>query len=225
MTFVATTPPQAADAAVAAMYRRRQAAWGYVPNYAKVFCHRPEVLARWGQLLAEIKRPMDKRRFELVTFAAAHELRHSACALAHGKALREFFTDGQIVAIAEGRLDGLLEPVEQQVLGFARRVARDASGVTAGEVQALREHGVTDAEIFDIAAAAAGRAFFTKLLDALGVQADSPFLALEEPLRSALTLGRAIDVQGCLRLPDEEVEADAGTAVSPSRTHGGRNGH
>ena len=62
--------------------------WGFVPNYAKVFCHRPEVLARWGQLLAGIRRPMDKRRFELVTFAAAHELRNTACALAHGKALR-----------------------------------------------------------------------------------------------------------------------------------------
>ncbi|MEO8179027.1 MAG: peroxidase, partial [Deltaproteobacteria bacterium] len=75
MAFIDTIPPAAADAAVAGMYLRQEAAWGYVPNYAKVFCHRPEVLARWGQLLAEIKRPMDKRRFELVTFTAAHELR------------------------------------------------------------------------------------------------------------------------------------------------------
>ena len=87
MAFIETTPPDAAEGVVAAMYLRQQHAWGYVPNYAKVFCHRPEVLARWGQLLAEIRRPMDKRRFELVTFAAAYALDNTACALVHGKAL------------------------------------------------------------------------------------------------------------------------------------------
>jgi len=157
MTFINTTAPDAAHDAVADMYQRQQAAWGYVPNYAKVFCHRPQVMACWGQLLTEIKRPMDKRRFELVTFAAAHELRNSACALAHGRVLREFFSDAQIVSIAEGRLDGLLDEAEQAMLRFARQVAKDASQVTARDVAALVELGYSDAEIFDIAAAAAGR--------------------------------------------------------------------
>jgi uncharacterized peroxidase-related enzyme len=201
MTFINTTPPDAAHDAVAEMYQRQQAAWGYVPNYAKVFCHRPQVMARWGQLLAEIKRPMDKRRFELVTFAAAHELRNSACALAHGKVLREFFSEAQIVSIAEGRLDGLLDEAEQAMLRFARQVAKDASQVTARDVAALGELGYTDAEIFDIAATVAGRAFFTKLLDALGVAPDSPFLALDEPLRRSLTVGRPIDVHAYVQLP------------------------
>jgi len=159
-------------------------------------------MARWGQLLAEIKRPMDKRRFELVTFSAAHELRHSACALAHGKALREFFSDVQIVALAEGRLDGVLSLAEQCLVSFARQIARDASRVTAAQVTALEEHGYTDAEIFDIAAAAAGRAFFTKLLDALGVEPDSPFLALDASFRDALTVGRAIDRAECVTMPE-----------------------
>ncbi len=201
MSFIRTTPPHAARDALADMYRRQQAAWGYVPNYAKVFCHRPEVMARWGQLLAEIKRPMDRRRFELVTFAAAHELRHSACAIAHGQALRPFFNDAQIIAIAEGRLAGLLGEGEQAMLRYARQVARDAAQVTAGDVAALQAHGFSDAEIFDIAAVAAGRAFFTKLLDALGVLADSPALALDDSLRRVLTVGRPIDVQACDTMP------------------------
>ena len=205
MSFINTTPPDAARGAVAAMYQRQQAHWGYVPNYAKVFCHRPEIMARWGQLLAEIKRPMDKRRFELVTFAVAHEIRNSACALAHGKALQEFFSDEQIVSIAEGRLDGLLSVAEQAMVRFARQVAKDASHVTASDIAALKELGYTDADIFDIAAAAAGRAFFTKLLDALGVQMDSPFLALDEGLRRALTVGRPIDVQAIALMPAAEL--------------------
>jgi hypothetical protein len=120
------------------MYARQQAAWGYVPNYAKVFCYRPEVMARWGQLLAEIKRPMELRTFELATFVAAHELRNTACALAHGKALREFFSDEQIVAIAAGKFDGVLDDAEAALVRFARQIAKDASGVTAGQVQALK---------------------------------------------------------------------------------------
>jgi uncharacterized peroxidase-related enzyme len=201
MAFIETIPPEAADDAVAAMYLRQQGTWGYIPNYAKVFCHRPEVMARWGQLLAEIKRPMDKRRFELVTFASAHELRNTACALAHGKALREFFTDEQILAIAEDRFDGILSAAEQVMVTFARQIAKAASRVTADQVAALKEHGYTDAEIFDIAATAAGRAFFTKVLDALGVEPDSPFLAFEESFRRTLTLGRPIDVRECVTMP------------------------
>lgn len=204
MAFIETIPPALADGAVAGMYLRQQATWGYVPNYAKVFCHRPEVMLRWAQLLAEIKRPMDKRRFELVTFSAAHELRHSACALAHGKALREFFDDEQIVAIAQARLDGILGLAEQCLVTFARQVARDASRVTAAQVRALMAHGYTDAEVFDIAATAAGRAFFTKLLDALGVEPDSPFLALGASFRDTLTVGRAIDASACVKMPSAE---------------------
>ena len=193
MSFIDTIPPAAAEGETAAMYRRQQAAWGYVPNYAKAFSHRPEVMARWGALLAEIKRPMDRRRFELATFAAAHELRNSACALAHGRALGEFFAEAEVVAIAEGRLDGVLDDAEQTIVRFARRVARDASRIEASDVAVLATRGLDAGEIFDIAAAAAGRAFFTKMLDALGVRMDSPFLAASDPWRRALTVGRPID--------------------------------
>jgi uncharacterized peroxidase-related enzyme len=205
MAFIETVAPGDARDAVLAMYQRQQAAWGYVPNYAKVFCHRPQVMARWGQLLAEIKRPMEKRRFELVTFVAAHELRNSACALAHGKKLREFFSDEQILAIAEGRFAGVLDDAEQSVLGFARQIARDAASVSEAQVAALKQHGCSDAEIFDIAATAAGRAFFTKLLDALGVLADSIVVAEGKAFRHGLTVGRAIDTGECSSVPLPEL--------------------
>jgi alkylhydroperoxidase family enzyme len=163
---------------------------------------RPEVLARWGMLLAEIKRPMDKRRFELVTFAAAVQLKNSACALTHGRALREYFSEREICAIAEDRLDGILGDAEQAMVRLARRVAENASDVRAEDVEALSAHGCTDAEIFDIVAAAAGRAFFTKMLDALGVRPDSSLLALDEELRRKLTVGRSIDTRPCAVMPD-----------------------
>jgi uncharacterized peroxidase-related enzyme len=193
MAFVDTVSPDAATDAVAAMYQRQHAAWGFVPNYARAFSLRPEVLARWGQLLAEMRRPMDKRRFELVTFAAAVDLRNSACALVHGRALREFFSDAQILDIAQGRYHGILSNAEQAMVAFARQTVNDAAGTTREQVAQLRSHGYTDSEVFDIAAVAAGRAFFAKLLDALGVLPDASLAALEAPFRSALTVGRPIE--------------------------------
>lgn len=207
MPFIETTKPEHASEAVAEMYARQQAAWGYVPNYAKVFCHRPEVMARWGRLLAEIKRPMDKRTFELVTFVAAHELRNTACTLAHGNALREFFNDDQIVAIAAGKFEGVLSDAEQALARFARQVAKDASRVTSGQIQALKEFGYDDGEIFDVAATAAGRAFFTKVLDALGVEPDSPFRGMEPSFREPLAVGRPIDIREPTRMPEPVFEA------------------
>jgi hypothetical protein len=81
MSYIETISADEAEGAVLEMYEHQQKHWGYVPNYVKSFSHRPEVMARWGRLLAEIRRPLDPRTFELVTFAAAHELRHTPCSL------------------------------------------------------------------------------------------------------------------------------------------------
>lgn len=210
MAFIDTIPPGEAQGAVREMYARQQSSWGYVPNYARVFSHRPEVMARWGRLLAEIKRPMGKRRFELVTFAAAVELRNTACSIAHGKALTAFFSGEEIRAMREGDYGDALSEAEQAMMDFARKVARDASRITSGDVELLKRHDFTDAEVFDIAATAAGRAFFAKVLDALGVEIDSSFAALDEAFRKSLTVGRSI----CFREP--ETLPDSGEGREPA---------
>lgn len=82
------------------------------------------------------------------------------------------------------------------MLRYARRIAVDASAITADEVRNLKEiHGFSDGEIFDIAAIAASRSFFTKVLDALGTDADMPFMKLDEDLRNCLTVGRPISLE------------------------------
>ena len=62
----------------------------------------------------------------------------------------------------------------------------------AGDVALLRARGYADDEIFDIVATAAARAFFTKTVDALGVEADIAYLEMDEGLRQSLTIGRPI---------------------------------
>ena len=193
MSFIDTIGIAEAGEDLRAMYARQQDAWGFVPNYAKSFSHRPELMARWGRLLAELKRPMDRRRFELITFVAAHELGHSSCSLAHGRALTDWFSPAEIRDLAAGRDVAGLTVAETAMVGFARRVARDAASVTAADVDTLRNAGFGDAEIFDIAAVAAGRAFFTKILDAVGSLPDAVFAAIDPDLCDCLTVGRPID--------------------------------
>ena len=193
MAFIETFPASAINDDVRAMYARQEAHWGFVPNYAKVFCHRPEIMALWAQLQAGIKRHMDKRRFELVTLVAAHALRSTLCSLAHGKALTEFFSVDDVLAITRGEAPASLSDGEAAMLDFARKVARDASSVRAEDVERLRRHGFSDAEVFDIAATAAARAFWTKLIESLGVEAEPPLRALSQELRDALVVGRPVD--------------------------------
>ena len=88
------------------------------------------------------------------------------------------------------------------LMAFAEKVARSADQVTSADIELLRSHGYRDEEIFDLAAAAAARCFFGKLLDALGVQPDSSFNDLDPSLRRALTVGRPVADLPAARLPE-----------------------
>jgi len=193
MAFIKTVRADQASGAAHDMYTRQQEHWGYVPNYSKVFSHRPEVMARWGRLLAEVRRPADDRRFELVTFVVANELRNSACALAHGDELARIIGNTNVIAIAAGKEPDVLTTAEIAMMKFARDIARDARKITSGQVASLKvEHGFSDEDIFDIAAIASARCFFTKILDALGSEPDVAFMSIEKRLRQKLTVGRPI---------------------------------
>jgi len=97
-----------------------------------------------------------------------------------------------VTAIATDARESPLDARERAMMAFAEQVALNADRITAADIDTLRSHGYGDEEIFDIVAAAAARCFFSKLLDALGVQADSIFNDLDPALRQALTVGRPV---------------------------------
>lgn len=207
MAFIDTISASWVTGDAFAMYDRQQRHYGYVPNYATVFCHRPEVMRRWAELLSAIKRPIGKRRFELATFAAAVTLKSTLCTLAHGNALLEFFSAEDVMAMARGETPASLPAAEAALMRFACAVAHDASAVTAEDVAELKRHGFSDAEVFDIAAVAAGRAFFTKVIESLGAASDAPLRAMDPALREALTVGRPVTFAEPQRLDEPEFRA------------------
>ncbi len=202
MAVVSTVAVDRADGEVRDMCAKAQAAFGYVPNWANMFSHRPQVMAVWSRLLASARANLDGRRYELVTLAAARALRSSHCMLAHGSVLRrEFYPAGRLAAIAEGAGVGDLAPAHAAAMAFAEQVARDAAAITASDVQRLRDCGLSDADIFDVAAVAAARRFFSKRLDALGAEPDAVYDGLEDELKRCPTPGRPIGAHPPERLP------------------------
>ena len=166
---------------------------GSASNYERAFAHRPAVYAAWRELVTALKSTMDERLYELVTLAAARDLRSSYCSLAHGKVLldRHLSVD-ELVAFATDPDSASLTPVEAAAVRLARKVVEDATAVSPEDVGELRELGVSDAEIFDIVATAAARCFLTKTVDGLGVQPDAAYADVQAELREALVTGRPI---------------------------------
>jgi uncharacterized peroxidase-related enzyme len=193
MAFIRTIAPSEAQGPVREMYQQVESRVGYVPNWAQAFSLRPGVRDGWGALLSSIQSNLPVRTYELATLAAARALRSSYCALAHGSVLADkVFNATAVTAIAKDADEAPLEPRERHMMAFAEKVALNADRIMSADVELLRSHGYQDEDIFDIAATAAARCFFSKLLDALGVQADSTFNNLDPALREALTVGRPV---------------------------------
>jgi len=192
MSFIETIPEQHADNEVRAMYERQSSFYGYLPNYARVFSHRPEIMKLWADLQNGVRKHMDRRRFEIITFVAAHTLRSTLCSLAHGKALAKYLSQEDVLKLARGEFPASLSVAEVAIVMFTRKMSRNASEVTAADIARLRDHGLADAEIFDVAAVAAARSFWTKVLEALGVEADAPFHDLDAEFKHTLACGRPL---------------------------------
>lgn len=193
MAFIDTLPDDEIGDDVRAMYERQASFWGFVPNYARVFCYRPEIMKLWADLQIGIKRTMDKKRYELITFAAAHTLRSTLCSLAHGKALTAWFSMEDVQLMARGASPASLTAAEAAMMAFARKLSRGPYAVTANDVAELKKHGFSDAEVFDITAAASARAFWTGIVEGLGVEAEPSLVGLDNEFKKAMTVGRPIN--------------------------------
>jgi hypothetical protein len=74
---------------------------------------------------------------------------------------------------------------------WARNVAADPNVTTPADVQALRDAGLDDGQIFAITAFVALRLAFSTINDSLGAQPDEQLVrSLPEPVREAVTYGR-----------------------------------
>jgi len=196
MSFIETIEPEDARGAVAALYHRLQGRQEYLPNYARIFCHRPAVMAPLATLQDMLKEHMDARLWALIALAVAREIRSSYCSLAFARRLLgQHFSPAELLGILTGDELAPLTPGERAAMDVAVKLASNSSAVSQRDIDRLRSAGFSDAQVFDVVAAAAWRCFFAKMPDALGVEPDRALGELETPLLQRLIVGRAIEAR------------------------------
>ncbi len=185
--FIRTTREADAEGKLHEIYEGDRKSLGYVPNHARVFSLRPEVLETWRTFQGSIRKNLRLRRYELVTLAAAKALNCRYCLLAHGAILnKNGVSVDQLRAILTNFQNAGLEPVEVAMMEFAQKIALRANEMTQADVDALRSMGLEDIEILDITLTATMRSFASKTFDALGAEADAVYSELEQQLSDLL---------------------------------------
>lgn len=185
----------APSAAAERLYDEDRDDLGYVMNASRLWAHQPETVdalfATMGQ--AAHGGGLSFRQRGILVTACASTLGDSYCSLAWGSKLAGEANAELAAGVLRGD-DATLTPAEQALARWARKVTSDPNGTTAADVQALRDAGYDDAEIFAATAFVGLRLAFSTVNDALGARPDAALLrTVPAPVRAAVTFGRTPD--------------------------------
>ena len=187
LMFIKTISGDEAVGKLREIYDGDQKSFGYVPNHAKVFSLRPDVLEAWRSFQGSIRKNLKLRRYELVTISAAIALKCRYCILAHGAILiRSGVSLEQLRLIIANFKSAGLDQEEVAMMEFARKIILNANEITRCDVDILRALELDDEEILDITLTATMRSFASKTFDALGAEPDAVYNELEQQLADLL---------------------------------------
>jgi uncharacterized peroxidase-related enzyme len=154
---------------------------GYVTNITRAWSYRPEMMPLWTDLLKSVRSHLRLRTYELVTLAASRAIGCVYCMLAHGAVLhKNGFSAQQIIAVLEDYHSAGLSPEEVHMMDYADKISRDSWAITEADIDILRQDGLNEQQITDVALAATARNFISRFFDALGAGPD-PELQEKEP--------------------------------------------
>jgi len=169
---------------------------GYVMNASRLWGRMPATINGLFSLLRDTVRTgrLSLRQRGILVTACAATLGDSYCSLAWGGKLAKV-SDPQFTADVLRGEDSSLDPTERALANWARAVAHDPNRTTVDDVQALRDAGFDDDQIFAITTFIALRVAFSTVNDALGARPDAELVATLAPVISnAVTYGRPTDI-------------------------------
>jgi uncharacterized peroxidase-related enzyme len=184
----------ATSAEVQALYDEDLADGDYVWNVSRLWAHQPATVQKLFELMSEAFKPsgLSFRQRGILVTAAASALGDSYCSLAWGGKLGEASDPAVAAGVLNGS-DAELTDQEKAIASWARQVVRDPNATTPADVQALREAGLDDGQIFAITAFVALRLAFSTINDSLGAQPDAQLAqSLPPEVREAVTYGRPV---------------------------------
>jgi uncharacterized peroxidase-related enzyme len=178
--------------AVQALYDEDTAEDGFVWNVSRLWAFQPETVNRLFDLMSEAFRPsgLSFRQRGILVTAAASTLGDSYCSLAWGGKLASATEPDLAAGVLRGT-DDALDEQESVMAAWARKVVHDPNATTPADVQALRDAGLDDGQIFAITTFVALRVAFSTVNDALGAHPDPQLVAkLPQGVVDAVTYGR-----------------------------------
>ena len=165
---------------------------GYVWNVSRLWAHQPGTVNGLFDLMSAAFKPsgLSFRQRAILVIAAASALGDSYCSLAWSAKLGQASDPALAAEVVNGGDAGLTDQ-EKAMAAWARKVVRDPNATTPADVQALRDAGLDDGQVFAVTAFVALRLAFSTINDALGAQPDAQLAeSLPAEVRGAVTFGR-----------------------------------
>jgi len=152
---------------------------GFVPNVFLAFAHRPEefrAFFAYHDALMLKEGGLTKAEREMIVVATSGANNCVYCVVAHGAILRIYARNPLVadqVAVNYRKAD--VTPRQKAMLAFALKVATDSAALVDGDYAALREHGFTDEDAWDIGAIAAFFALSNRMANLISLRPNDEF--------------------------------------------------
>lgn len=155
---------------------------GFVPNVFLALAHRPDefrAFFAYHDALMEKQGGLTKAEREMIVVATSAANQCQYCVVAHGAILRVRAKNPLIAdQVAANYRKADLTPRQRAMLDFAMKVSRRAEEVDEADFAALRSHGWTDEDIWDIAAISAFFALSNRMANFTAMRPNDEFYAL-----------------------------------------------
>jgi len=155
---------------------------GFIPNVFLVLAHRPEefrAFFAFHDALMEKESGLTKADREMIVVATSNANQCQYCVVAHGAILRIRAKNPLIadqVAVNYRKAD--ITPRQKAMLDFAMKVSREAGSIEEADFAALRAHGFSDEDAWDIGAVAAFFALSNRMANLTGMRPNDEFYLL-----------------------------------------------
>jgi uncharacterized peroxidase-related enzyme len=155
---------------------------GFVPNVFLALAHRPdEFRAFFAYHDALMDKPggLTKAEREMIVVATSGANQCLYCVVAHGAILR-IRAKNRLVAdqVATNYRKADITPRQKAMLDFAMKVSRESEAVGEPDFAALRAHGFTEEDAWDIGAIAAFFALSNRMANLIGLRPNEEFYAM-----------------------------------------------
>lgn len=155
---------------------------GFVPNVFLVLAHRPDefrAFMAYHDALMEREGGLTQAEREMIVVATSSDNGCLYCVIAHGAILRiraKSPTVADQVAVNHRKAD--ITPRQKAMLDFALKVSNDSRAIRDADFEALREHGFSDEDIWDIAGISAFFAMSNRMANFTSMRPNDEFYAL-----------------------------------------------